>query len=128
MFYEINILVIFKFLCYLHIMNIIHWCLQYGVCVDILEMFVCSSWFVHELSTCVFIDFSLDFLGHFPETFLPCPCLTVLFLSLSSLIFRVLYILYLVGGVQGTCDQHAVYACLCFCLRTAVDHFQQNLI
>jgi len=88
MFYEINILVIFKFLCYLLIMNVIH-----GVCLVFLEMFLYSSWFVHELSSCMY-------LLH-PET-----CFSALSVSSGAFSFfmvfisRVLYIYFCGGGTR----------------------------
>jgi hypothetical protein len=120
MFYEINILVIFKFLCYLLIMNIIHWCLQYGLCLVFLEMFLYFFfWFVLELS-CMY-------LLH-PET-----CFSVLsayhgaFSFFIIFISRVLYIHFCVGGVQYKAyvfNMLCMRACLCICLQQLTNFYE----
>ena len=125
MFYEINILVIFKFLCYLLIMNIIHWCLQYGVCLVFLEMFLYSSWFVHEPSSCMYLlqretYFSALSVSHGA------------FFSLSSSFleyFTFIFACVLGGGVRrGLSDKCAVLrACLFIHLQQLTDSYEFDL-
>lgn len=122
MFYEINILVIFKFLCYLPIMNIIHWCLQYGVCLVLLEMSLYSSWFVHEPSSCLYLlqretCFSALSVPHSAFSFF------IVFIS------RVLYIYFcMCGGCTRLMWSMCCVACMSFYSLTAVDRFLWNLI
>ena len=105
MFYEINILVIFKFLCYLLKMNIIHSCLQYGVYGLCRNVSILLGLSMSSLLVCMYFSLKL--------VFLPCPCLAVLFLSLSSSFLECSTFIFVRGGYKAcVINMLCMHACL----------------
>lgn len=101
-------LVIFKFLCYLLIMNIIHWCMQYGV--NGLFRYVSLFFLVCPWALFLYVFTSawnlFICLIHVPRCF---------YFLYQLHFWSALHLFFFVkGGVQGLCDQHAVYACMSF--------------